>query len=628
MTTGGPPAGVLRAFVSELARAGLREAVVCPGSRSAPLALALRASPRIRVFVLIDERSAGFFALGMAKAARRPVAVVTTSGTAAANLLPAVVEAEYGRVPLVILTADRPPELRDRGAAQTIDQVGLFGRSVKWFVDVPVPDETSDLLAHFRGLAGRAVHTAAAGPAGPVHLNFPFREPLIPAGSLLAEGSNEAGRPEPGGPLEPYLGAVDGARRLSSGQLADLAARVRSARRGLIVAGPLDRPGLPAAVARLARATAFPILADPLSGMRRGPHDRSQVVVHADHLVRRGRFAETHPPDLVLRFGAPPTSKPLLTLLAAVRPRQLIVDGDGGWLEPTLGPATLVHADPVLVCEDLAALLEAGAHQPGNPPVPGTASALDPGWCASWLDADRRAARAMAGWLAALEEPFEGQPFADLGDLLPDGSILWAGSSMPVRDLDAWLESGPRAVRVLANRGANGIDGVVSSALGAAAVNEGPVVLVLGDLALLHDLGGLVAGRLHRLTATIVVVNNDGGGIFSFLPQAAATRPEVGLPEHYEELFGTPHGIAIPPLAQAFGATARRVGPEPGALRQALAHSLEQPGVQLFELPTDRRRNVELHREVAAAVVVAVADGDALADADRGAGAGSRPGPA
>ncbi|MEW6226386.1 MAG: thiamine pyrophosphate-dependent enzyme [Chloroflexota bacterium] len=381
-----------------------------------------------------------------------------------------------------------------------------------------------------------------------------------------------------------------GRRTLDDAGLDALAARLSGAERGLILAGPDDDPRLPAALAALARATGFPILADPLSGLRTGPHDRELVVARADQLVRPGPWIDAHRPDLVLRTGAMPTSRPVLQLLEATRPELLVLDGDGGWREAALLPATFVHADPAATATALAARLPEGG--------PGA-------WALDWRAGDRIADAAMTAWLAGLDEAFEGAPFPGLAAALPDGAVLWAGNSMPVRDLDSWLPATERAITVRSNRGANGIDGVVSTALGSAAVAEGPVALVVGDVSFLHDLNALVAARLHDLSATIVLVNNDGGGIFSFLPQATADLPGTGLPEHYEELFGTPHGIDVGPIVQALGGEHRRVGHRD--LAEAIAESIGRPGVRVLELRTDRARNVALHREVAKVVAAALA---------------------
>ena len=594
-------AGV-RAFVDELARAGLRDAVVCPGSRSTPIALALRAHPAIQVRVVLDERVAGFFALGLARTARRPVAVAVTSGTAAAELLPAVVEASLARVPLLLLTADRPPELRDRGAPQTIDQVRLYGGHAKWFVDLPVPDGLPVTVRHLRTVAGRAMATAMAGPAGPVHLNLPFREPLIPEGAL---GPEDEPAGVHGGRVGPFSEVVGARRLLASTELEALADRLDRFDRGLIVAGPQDDPALPPAVARLAAALDWPVLADALSGLRCGPTERSRVVDRGDLLCRPSRWLEGHRPDLVLRFGAAPTSKAVAALEAAA-PVHLVVDGEGGFREPDIVPTTFVHADAAATALALAELFavdrartRADRFRPGH--VRGSS------WADEWLAAEHVAERAVRDRLAIIAargEPFEGEPFRYLADLLQPGSILWAGNSMPIRDLDAFLPGSGRAIRLLANRGANGIDGTVSAAVGSAAAGAGHVAMVVGDLAFLHDLGALIAARLHGLDLTLVLVNNDGGGIFSFLPQALANAPGAGLPAVFEELFGTPHGVDPGPLATALGAGHCLAGP--GELREALASAIDARGVQVVEMRSDRGRNVTLHRELAGAVMAAL----------------------
>ncbi len=581
----------LRAFADELVAAGVRDAVVCPGSRSTPMALALRTAPGLRVRVLHDERAAGFFALGMARTARRPVVLLSTSGTAAVEFAPAVVEAQLSRVPLVVLTADRPPELRDRGAPQTIDQAHLYGRAAKWFTEPPPLDGEAATLAHWRWVAGRAAAVAAGGPAGPVHVNLPFREPLLPDGPLSAE-------PSAGPPDRPFAHVVTGPRMLAGADLDRLAERLAGARRGLIVAGPDDDPVLPAALAELARVTGFPILADPLSGLRTGPHDRSRVIARADQLCRPGPWIDRHAPDLVLRTGAVPTSKPILELLTRTRPELIVLDGDAGWREAALIPVMFVHADPAATAAALGERL--GRQDHGE----------DDRWASDWADADAAVTSAMGDWLGSLGELFEGAPWPILADALPDGSILWAASSMPVRDLDAWLPATDRAITVRSNRGANGIDGVVSTALGSAAVADGPVAAVVGDLAFLHDLNALVAARLHQLSATIVLVNNDGGGIFSFLPQAqpGAAVAGSGLPEHYEELFGTPHGIGVGPAVGALGGEHHLVSPPD--LDRSIRDSIGRPGVRVLELRTDRARNLALHRDVAAVVQRSLAGRD------------------
>jgi 2-succinyl-5-enolpyruvyl-6-hydroxy-3-cyclohexene-1-carboxylate synthase len=623
------------AFVDELIVAGVRHFCVCPGSRSTPLALTIARHPAMRsrvarLWMHVDERSAAFFGLGLAKATRQPVALVCTSGTAAANFLPAVVEAFYGRVPLIVLTADRPHELRDCGAPQTIDQLRLFGSHAKWFFDLPLPEATGEAIHYLRTIACRGVATARERPAGPVHLNCPYREPLMPTPRHDTDDSqwtnplSVAGNsPEPRalhgkhGPqvAQPRVEVVQGPRVLTPGSMEALAGAIEDTRRGLLVCGPQDDPELADAVIRLAKTTLYPVLADPLSLVRCGPHDRTPVLDAYDAFLRDAAFVERHAPDLVIRFGAMPTSKPLLLCLQRHRGSQhILVDGDGGWNDPAGLATEILHADGRVLCD----VLSAGERQaplqgqPGQssgraggavPPkwFPGQRDALD--WFAAWHTANRRAREAIAAEFAGLDELFEGKVFAELAGLLPDGALLYAGNSMPVRDLDSFFAGSERRVRFLANRGANGIDGVVSSALGASATGEGPLVLVIGDLSFYHDANGLLAAKKHGLRATIVLLNNDGGGIFSFLPQTADQ-------EHFETLFGTPQGLNYRTLAETYGATFTRVSSW-DTFRRAVHGGLEGDGLTVVEVPTERQRNVTLHREMWQAVSRALAPASA-----------------
>jgi 2-succinyl-5-enolpyruvyl-6-hydroxy-3-cyclohexene-1-carboxylate synthase len=581
------------AFVDELARSGVRHVCIAPGSRSTPLAIAIAEHDSLRTWMHLDERSAGFFALGMARVLDAPVALLCTSGTAAANFLPAVVEARRAGVPLLVLTADRPPELRDVGAAQTIDQNGLYGVHAKWFVDAALPEATPQLLRYARTLACRAVALAAEEPAGPVHLNFPFREPLLPermdAPPDLAAADALAWHGRPGG--EPWVSVPRVPRVLDDADVQRLAARLRDASRPLLVCGPQPRAALAGPLGALARALGAPLLADPLSQLRWGTHDRTAVVDRYDAMLRHEETTRALAPDLVLRFGALPTSKSLLLFLQRNAEASQVVAGTMGWSDPLLSADEMIPAEGVLLCERLLAAL-------GNTNGRRSTAA----WLRAWRDADERVGAALAAYAASATEPFEGGALAATAAALPAGASLFVSSSMPVRDLDAFAPGDARALRVLANRGANGIDGVVSTALGAAAAGrerrEGPLVLVIGDLAFYHDMNGLLAAKLHGLDATIVVLNNDGGGIFSFLPQAARK-------EHFELLFGTPHGLAFEPAARLYGARYAEVT-SVEALREAVVAGIGAGGLQIVEMRTDRARNVALHGEAWAAVARAL----------------------
>ncbi len=549
---------ILRALVDEFARSGMEHACTCPGSRNTPIVMSLVRDERIRCWSHVDERSAGFFALGAAKASGRPVAVTCTSGTAAANLLPAVIEASQARVPLIVLTADRPPELRQIGAGQTIDQIKLYGDAVKWFFELGIPEATAERLRWVRTLACRAFWTALEGRPGPVHLNIPLREPLVLDEPLP---DDDTARPD-GHPyvvVEPPGGApaASGPGPHPSGRL-------------LVVAGTgaVD----PRGVAEYAARTGIPVLADPMSGARRG----DAAIVHYDLLLRDAEFAQTHRPDFIFRLGDLPTSKPLRAWLAGLADvPQIAFDPQWNWHDP----GSVV-----------------GMRLRSRLPQPDGLDVAE-GWLESWRDPDEAVRRAVAPVLdAELSEP---SVAAWLGRELPGEASLFVASSMPVRDLEGYFPARDDAPRVLSNRGANGIDGTVSSAFGAAAVAGGPVVLLTGDLAVLHDLGGVLAARRCELRLTIVVLNNDGGGIFHFLPVASQG-------EAFEQHIATPTGVDFSAVAGLFGC-AYEHPLDLAEFGKAASRSLKGDRTTIIEVRTDRVANRELHRELEQAAVAVAA---------------------
>lgn len=581
----------VNAFVDELARAGVRHVCIAPGSRSTPLALTIAANPRLKTWMHLDERSAAFFALGIARMLGEPVVLLCTSGTAAANFLPAVVEAKRAGVPLLVLTADRPPELRDVGSAQTIDQNRLYGVHAKWFVEVAMAEATPDLLRYARTLAGRAYAMAASVPPGPVHLNFPFREPLVPVRGEIPSDLSAA-------EALAFNGRLDGAPWVSVGtsvvkpepiiveRLADI---LQNAKRPIIVCGPQYDPCLAAPLASLASRLGAPLLADSLSQMRWGTHDRSAVIDRYDSALRHEATAATLAPDVVVRIGAPPTSKTLLMYLRRHGTARHIVVDSSDWPDPTMLASEVIHASPSRLASALLVELAGESHERSDE------------WLTKWRKVNETAGRALSEYSNSLSEPFEGRALAETAALIPDGGTLFVSSSMPVRDLDSFAPGDERRLRVLANRGANGIDGVTSTALGAAAVrgeNDGPLVLVTGDIAFYHDMNGLLAARMHSLDATIVVINNDGGGIFSFLPQATETA-------RFELLFGTPHGLTFDSAAELYGAT-YSCADTWELLRESVTRGIRGRGLHIVEMRTDRTRNVALHRGAWAAAGAAL----------------------
>jgi 2-succinyl-5-enolpyruvyl-6-hydroxy-3-cyclohexene-1-carboxylate synthase len=566
---------LLRAFCDELARCGVQHACTSPGSRSAPIVLALAREPRIRCWSHIDERCAGFFAVGAAKASGQPLAVTCTSGTAGANLAPAVIEAYQARVPMIVLTADRPPELRENGAGQAIDQLNLYGSAAKWFFEVGMSDASPAGLRWIRTLACRAYLTAVHGRPGPVHLNFPLREPLVPDGPLGAVPAG--GRPDGG----PWVRSASASRPATASPLEPAPSSLSPGlpERGVVVAGRHERGAeLTDAVVRFAQSAGYPLLADPLSGARRG----SAAIATYDLLLRDSGFSAGSSPELVIRVGDLPTSKPLRAWLSELGDvRQVALDPEGAWQDPASVIGEIETANPVDV---LRAWTPTASTEPGAPTAPRGSR-----WLEAWRTADEAALGAIAATLG--DELSEPRVAAELGSCLPSEATLFVASSMPVRDVEEFWPVRDGPPRVLCNRGANGIDGTASSAFGAAAAGAGPVVLLIGDIALIHDLGGLLAARRLGLSLTIVLLNNDGGGIFHFLPIAGQT-------DAFEEHVATPHGLRFEDAAQLYGCGYQQ--PETIAeLRAAVLGSARSAdATTIIEVRTDRAANRAVHRSV------------------------------
>lgn len=564
-----PSTAQARVLVDELARGGLVHVVIAPGSRSAPLAIAADRHPDLVVHVEIDERSAAFLAVGIAKATGEPAAVVTSSGTAAVNLHPAVVEAHHSRTPLVVITADRPPELRDTGANQTIAQVGLYGTAVRWSVDVAVAQPRRGEVGYWRSLAARGLAEARGGPAGPVHLNVGLRAPLVPDGddtwveSLDGRADGRAWTTRSTDPSLSTPATVD--------EIVELVTRHA---RGALVLGDVEVDGV--AVAGFAGAAGWPVLAEPHSGARTGDH----VVSAADLLLADDAFATAHLPDVVVVAGRAVLTRSVRRWLDAVE-HAVLVDADGGWLDPGRRVDRIVRADPGVILRDVA------SRMPGQRATH---------FLAQWQHAERAARAAVDKLLDDQSVPTEPRIARDLAECVPDGGLLAVASSMPIRDLSAVMR--PRGgLRVIGNRGASGIDGFVSTVLGAAIGHAGPVVALSGDLSLLHDQNGFLLADRDDLDAVFVVINNDGGGIFSLLEPREAPG--------FERLFGTPHGTQFATLATLYGLAYHPLV-RAGDLPELVSTAIADGGIAVIEARTEREANAALHAELAAAVADAV----------------------
>jgi 2-succinyl-5-enolpyruvyl-6-hydroxy-3-cyclohexene-1-carboxylate synthase len=571
------------ALVDALADAGVHHACLSPGSRSTPLALALSRDERITLHVHLDERSAAFFAIGVAKATGEPVAVACTSGTAAAEYFPAIVEAAQSRTPLVVLTADRPPRLRGTGANQTIDQTELYGRYARAYLEPPVPAGDSDVLA-WADTGRRAVEAALGEPAGPVHVNCPFEEPLVPDGG-----------PQPLVPRQPMVPRqaipvpepdVDGAR-----EALRAFASAYAGRRGVLAVGSLRSPET-LSLLSLGSVLGWPVLAEPLSGLRLDASDAGRALAAGQLLIGDEGWLARHRPEIVVQVGAAPTTRATQRMVADVE-SLVVLDRTHLDPDPEGRAEHRIRVEPEL----FAAIAWSEREALGIP-------AADPSWPDAWRTADLVARAHLDRRLDGWDEPFEGRVARDVASFVPHGGTLIVGSSTPVRDLDVFMTprrppriwTAPDLIRVVANRGASGIDGLVATALGAAVTGR-PTYALLGDLSFLYDAGSLLWSAKLGVDVVFVVVANGGGQIFSMLEHAT-------LPEH-EALFLTPHPAAVADVCAAAGAGHALVT-RAAELTPTLERAAHAGGVQVVEVEIDadrdRQRRHELRETVGAAL--------------------------
>ncbi|MFD1020547.1 2-succinyl-5-enolpyruvyl-6-hydroxy-3-cyclohexene-1-carboxylic-acid synthase [Thalassobacillus hwangdonensis] len=552
----------IAAFIQSLVEAGLKDVVISPGSRSTPLAMTCAEHPEVNHWVNLDERSAGFFALGIAKEQQLPVALICTSGTAAANYYPAIVEAYYSRIPLVVLTADRPHELRDTGAPQAIEQIKLYGDYVKWFHDLALPEAQPSMLNYAARTAARAVHEAEHGNSGPVHINIPLREPLVPDFTL-----SELWKPLA---IEPPL---TGKRKLGEQEVEWLLKQLDGKHNGLLVVGPQTDPALGASVDELATKCNLPVLADPLSGIRAGQHGKANIIETYDAILKSKRLKEALRPDFIIRFGAMPISKAYLQWLQTLdETNQIVVESEAGYREPSGTQTTFLYGDSTNLCEMLSSSMDEQHKSSGE-------------WLEKWQSMNRTAKDFLL--TKSDRELNEGHVVSELSSLMPEESILFAGNSMPIRDVDTFFMTTPKNIAIMANRGGNGIDGVTSAALGAGVYGK-PVTLLIGDLSFFHDMNGLMAAKQYGLNLTVVLINNDGGGIFSYLPQAAH-------PKHFQSLFETPMGLDFKKAVELYDGSYHSVD-NWDAFDNAVRASYHGEGLHVVEVRTNKADNVSFHK--------------------------------
>lgn len=550
-------------FIDELAKSGVEQVVISPGSRSTPLAMLVAQHPTLKEWILVDERSAGFFALGMAKKSRTPVALICTSGTAAANYLPAVTEAYYSRVPLLVLTADRPHELRGVGAPQTINQMNMYQHFVKEYFEMALPEATPAMLNYVRNRAARAVTTAGMDNPGPVQLNFPFREPLVPDFTLENIWGTRATTFNP---------VIYGEKTVQEADIQYLSSILNTHEKGMIVCGPDTEEGLATSVVELSEKLQIPILADPLSQLRAGNHKKSTIITGYDAMFREPEIRERVKPAYIIRFGAMPTSKSYRFFAEehADIP-QFVVEPTAAVREPTNHDSSYILADGVHLISTLEQTIEKKA-------------------VTKWLETWQQYEAITTSILSKADYPVltEGTAVRVVKEALPEGTDLFVSNSMPVRDIDTFFHQTDQEVYLYANRGASGIDGITSTALGIAAAGGKRVVLMIGDLSFYHDLNGLLAAKKYQLDLTVILINNNGGGIFSFLPQSKEAM-------HFETLFGTSLDIDFEKAVSMYDGAFYRVTTE-ADLRKQLTAAHQSTGLVVLEVQTDRGENEKWHQ--------------------------------
>ncbi|WP_342505805.1 2-succinyl-5-enolpyruvyl-6-hydroxy-3-cyclohexene-1-carboxylic-acid synthase [Sporosarcina sp. FSL K6-2383] len=548
----------VRRMTGALMNAGVKEAVVSPGSRSTPLAYALASTDNLDVYMQVDERSAAYFALGLAKASGQPVVLLCTSGTAASNYHPAITEAYYARVPLIVITADRPHELREVGAPQAINQIRMYGEHVKYSVDMPVPEDNSNIHDFIDRHISRALSVATTAPFGPVHLNVPFREPLLIDFDRAT-------------PISTFSQHLIGGSALDTATAQLIMDMLVKSDRGLIVAGELPVGMDKQAFWRFAGALQWPVLCDPLSNLRSEVPDQcvALCIDHYDALLKSDVFCDKVMPEIVIRFGTQPVSKPLSLYLKKVGPSTVIAVDESPEFRDSLGIVTHhVQTTPEAVFRIIV-----------NKPK--TA------YSELWAAANRLASDVTNSYEGVVGD--EGIFAKTLIEHLPTGSDLVSGSSMPIRDMDTFFRATTKDITIFANRGTNGIDGVVSTAFGIQTARKRPTWLYIGDLSFLHDVNGLIVSRFHDMDLTIVIMNNDGGGIFSYLSQAGVTN-------HFEELFGTPTGLTFDHIAAMYDAQYAAVKSVEEFEAELLR--VKDKSVRIIEVFANRQVNVQAHREL------------------------------
>lgn len=567
------------AFVRELASLGVKYVSISPGSRNTPLTLAFAANKRIKSFVHVDERSSGFFALGIAKATDTPVAVVCTSGTATVELYPAIVEAYQQRVPLIICTADRPPELLDRGANQTINQINLYKNHIRWFKDMGLPEPSISKLKQLKLGAKTAFIKSLYESKGPVHLNFPFRKPFEP--KFTTDEVNEE--------IVLYAEKVlFTGKDICKERTKDITkekwfnnifAQIKKFERGLIIVGPDNyNPRFIKSCQVLSQRLAYPILADGTSQLRFGRHDKSSIITGYDSFFRSNKFSSEHQPDIILQFGRTITSKGLDTFLENSNAKRFMINKYGDWFDPSDKSEAAYACTPYIFCESMVSMLNTNKFR-----------RKQNGWTGSFASAEQTALKLKREIIDQSKELNEARIINEILQYIPDKSLIMLSNSMPVRDFDYFASNNNKDIILYNNRGASGIDGITSTALGIAAVKNKPAVLITGDLAFYYDLTGLLGAKKYNIPLVIVLLNNNGGGIFEVLPISS-------YGEVFRKYFLAPHNLQFKKFVEAYGGNYRNIINWKD-FKQAFKAAFTKKSFSVLEIKTSSTDSLKLRRK-------------------------------
>lgn len=568
-------------FVHRLQKLGVKHACITPGSRSTPLTIAFAENKKIKCHVSIDERSSAFIALGLAKATNSPVVVVTTSGTATAELYPAIIEAYQSRVPLIICTADRPPELIGTGANQTINQKNIYRNHIRWFYDAGIPSVKRSSVFHLQKMAFKAVYISSIKNRGPVHLNFPFRKPLEPT-AFTDEVEKKIIRLSE--QKEEQLITFTGLKIKTGKKLFETADKIINNTKGLILAGPMiSDSDLQKQILILSSVTGYPVIADALSGLRFYSGNFSENIISNYHsFINNKIITDNFNPEIILHFGRTPTSSNLESFLSNCNAKRYLVSEFGDLFDPSRKTNSVIKMNSAVFCKELNKILkEKKLNRKNNP------------WLHSFISIDKKAEDIKLKTLSDSIFPNEPRMVSEIINHLPDNINLFIGNSLPVRDFDNFCSKQKKDCKLFFNRGASGIDGITSTAAGIA-LNGKPTLLITGDLSFVHDLSALITLKKFNPPLTIVIINNNGGGIFEALPVS-------GQNKYFKEYFVTPHNLNLKKISESFGLKHSLINSR-GSLIKELNKSLLNGSPQIIEIKTDANKSFVLRKKYFAEV--------------------------